>query len=33
MDNYSDYIVIILMCNNGFNDTGIWIGKIGWNYR
>ena len=21
------------MCNNGFNDTGIWMGKTGWNYR
>ena len=30
MDNYSDYIVIILKCNNGYNDTGIWMGKIGW---
>ena len=30
MNNYSDYIVIILMCNNGYNDTGIWMGKIGW---
>ena len=30
MNDYSDYIVIILMCNNGYNDTGIWMGKIGW---
>ena len=30
MNNYSDYIVIILMCNNGYNDTGIWMGEIGW---
>ena len=30
MNIYSDYIVIILMCNNGYNDTGIWMGKIGW---
>ena len=29
MNNYSDYIVIILMCNNGYNDTGIWMGNIG----
>ena len=30
MNNYSDYIVIILMCDNEYNDTGIWMGELGW---
>ena len=30
MKIFSDYIVIIFMCNNGYNDTGIQLGKIGW---